>query len=40
MISPVDIYEKVLDITVEKESDLKVQVFSGEELLVEYRPER
>ena len=36
MISPVDIYEKVLDITVEKESDLKVQVFSGEELLVEY----
>lgn len=39
MISPVDIYEKVLDITVEKESDLKVQVFSGEELLVEYRPE-
>lgn len=39
MISPVDIYEKVLDITVEKESDLKVQVFSGEELLVEYQPE-
>ena len=39
MISPVDIYEKVLDITVEKESDLKVQVFSGEELLVEYRSE-
>lgn len=39
VISPVDIYEKVLDITVEKESDFKVQVFSGEEVLVEYQPE-
>ena len=38
VISPNDIYEKTVPAQAEKESDIKVQVFAGGRLLVEYQP--
>lgn len=37
-LSPVDIYEKTISLSVEKETDLKVAVYANNELLVEYQP--
>lgn len=38
VLSPNDIYEKTIPADVVKESDVKVQVFDGTKLLVEYQP--
>ncbi|MBQ7371699.1 MAG: DUF5107 domain-containing protein [Blautia sp.] len=38
VLSPTDIYKKVVAVKPEKETDLKVQVLDGEKLLVEYQP--
>ena len=38
VLSPNDIYEKTIPANVVKESDVKVQVFDGTKLLVEYQP--
>lgn len=37
-LSPTDIYEKQIGITVENETDLKVEVYGAGKLLVEYQP--
>lgn len=37
-ISPMDIYENTIAIDVEKQTDLKVEVYHGNKLLVEYEP--
>lgn len=39
-LSPVDIYEKTLDLAVEDETRLKVEVVSGGRVLVAYQPEK
>ena len=39
VISPTDIFEKTIPTEVEKESDIKIQVFSGDKLLVGYQPQ-
>ena len=38
VLSPNDIFEETIPASVKKDSDVKVQVFSGEKLLVEYQP--
>lgn len=38
LISPTDIYTKTIPAFAAKESDIRVQVFAGEKLLVEYQP--
>lgn len=38
-ISPTDIYEAVISLEVEKETDLKIEVWQDEQLLVEYQPQ-
>lgn len=38
-ISPTDIYETILSLDVEKETDLKIEVWQDEHLLVEYQPQ-
>lgn len=38
-ISPTDIYETILSLDVEKETDLKIEVWQEEHLLVEYQPQ-
>lgn len=40
LLSPVDLYEKTLALTVEDETLLKVEVVSGGRVLVAYRPEK
>lgn len=37
-ISPTDIYEKTIAIDVDKDTDLKIEVFDGNQLLVGYQP--
>jgi tetratricopeptide (TPR) repeat protein len=37
-ISPIDIYEKLIDIDIDKKTDLKIEVFAGNQLLVAYQP--
>lgn len=38
VLSPVEIYKKVIAVKPEKETDLKVQVLDGSKVLVEYQP--
>ena len=38
VISPVDIYEKTLEMKSDRDSDMKAAVYSGDKLLVEYQP--
>lgn len=38
VISPVDIFKTTIPASVARESDVKVQVFAGDKLLVEYQP--
>lgn len=38
-LSPVDIYENVFPISEVNEKDLKIEVYSGDKLLVEYQPQ-
>ncbi|MFA9396712.1 MAG: DUF5107 domain-containing protein [Clostridiaceae bacterium] len=40
IISPVDIFEEVLPIHVDLESDITVEVYDGDDILVEYQPKK